>query len=170
MGQRQHRGRAEAVAADRRGGGHRQRQHPGQQRLHAPDIPLGLVAVGRQPVEVKPVGVELAGRHGDQPCRAQRYRIVEVRVELVEKLWRETVFVVAEVQQGDGVLETEGNGHRRVYSGSTSRRLVRSSSCARNSSSSISVTRGCTTAVPIAPEIIAALTLPSSSASPSSTP
>ena len=51
-------------------------------------------------------------RHRHQPVRAKGYRIVEVRVELIEKLWRETVFVVAEVQQGDRVLEAERDGHR----------------------------------------------------------
>ena len=80
-----------------------------------------LVAMGGQPVEIKTVRVELAGRHRHQRMRTKGYRIVDLGVELVEKLWRETVFVVAEMQHGDRVLKTEGDGHRCASPGECAR-------------------------------------------------
>jgi hypothetical protein len=110
--QRQHRGRAEGMTADGGGGGYRQRQNPGEQRLHASDVPLGRLAVCGQPVQVEAVGIELAARYRHQPVRTKGDRFVEVCFELIEKLWRETVLVVAKMQQGDRVLEAHGDGHR----------------------------------------------------------
>ena len=106
--QGQHCPGAEGVADHRGCGGDGQGEHPGQHALHAPDVPLRLVAVGRQPIQIQTIGVELAAARGDQTLRAGADDFIEAGVKLIEKAWRETVFVVAKVKDRRSCLRRSG--------------------------------------------------------------
>jgi predicted SnoaL-like aldol condensation-catalyzing enzyme len=46
-----------------------------------------------------------------QSLRVGGHQLVEMMVHLVEKLWRETVFVVTEIEDGDLVFVGQADGH-----------------------------------------------------------
>ncbi|GAA2428201.1 hypothetical protein GCM10010255_83790 [Streptomyces coeruleofuscus] len=70
-----------------------------------------LVGVGKQPVQVEAVGVELAGGGGDQGAGAFRLlHFVECGTDGGEPVGVETVLSVPEVEDEDVVLTVE-RGH-----------------------------------------------------------
>jgi hypothetical protein len=87
-GEREHRAAAEGVPVDRRGGRHRRRQQPPEDRLHAAEhLVLGGRRRARHPQEVEAVGEDLAAPAQDQaagPVRALDQ--LEQALELVEQL------------------------------------------------------------------------------------
>ena len=93
--QGQHCPGTESVADERCRGGNGQREHAGQESLDPADVPLGLITVGHQPVQIQAVGVELAGRRRHQAVGTARDDLVEPGLDFVEKVWREPVFIVA---------------------------------------------------------------------------
>src|ERR1700756_3347753 len=73
--------------------------------------------MGGEPVQIQSVRIELAARGGDQALRAHGLEFVELSVDGVEKLWREAVFVLAEVDDGDLVVPLECRCHFFFLSG-----------------------------------------------------
>src|SRR5690606_25622638 len=116
VGDGQHRPGAEGVAVEGGGGRHRQGQHAPEQGVHGFDVFGGAVTVGGEPVQVEAVGVELAGRGGDQGGRAVGDDGVEVGVDLGEQVGGEAVLAGAEVEYGDRVVVAQG-GHGVPFSG-----------------------------------------------------
>lgn len=94
--------------------GHRddgQRQQPREQLVDGDDVVLVLVGVGEQPVQVEPVGVELAGGGGDQgPGAFRLLHLVERGTDGGEPVGVEAVLPVSEVEDEDVVVTVE-RGH-----------------------------------------------------------
>src|SRR5262249_7724407 len=85
---------------------------------HSIDVPVTLIAMGGKPIQVKAVGVELAGSRGDERL-GLGLDAVEQAVDGVEPLWREPVLVVAEVQNRDVIGDFEVCGHLFLLTGRT---------------------------------------------------
>ncbi|SHV38005.1 Uncharacterised protein [Mycobacteroides abscessus subsp. abscessus] len=62
--------------------------------MHAPDVPVGAIAVGHKPIQVQPVRVELSGAHGHQGlCLGQH--VIEQTVDGFQPIGGETILVGA---------------------------------------------------------------------------
>ena len=111
--QGQHCPGAECVADHSGCGGDGQGEYPGQHALDASDIPLGLLPVGRQPIQIQAVGVELPGRGSHQGAVSLcAVDLIEGGVDLGDPVGVKAVLAIPEVEDEDVVLAIK-RGHRK---------------------------------------------------------
>ncbi len=108
VGEGEHRPGGERVSLQSRHRDDRQRQHPREQLVDGDDVVPVLFGVGEQPVQVEPVGVELAGGCGDQGAGAfGLLHLIERGADRGEPVGVEAVLSVSEVEDEHVVLTVE---------------------------------------------------------------
>ncbi len=113
MSNREHRARGKAMALDRRDRRHRQSEHLAEERVDARHERRHLAGVRAHPLEVEPVGPDLArGGRDQRTWLRRRSDFVEERGDGADPVGVEAVLVVAEVQHVDIAVAIQG-GHAR---------------------------------------------------------
>jgi hypothetical protein len=72
---------------------------------------MRLLPVRCQPIQIQTIGVELGAAGGNQASGAGVDELIYVCVNLVEKLRRETVFVVAKVEDRNVLFVGQAYSH-----------------------------------------------------------